>query len=67
MLYLCDLVFIFSLIFHNQSNNTFKTDTLAFTQFLEYLLLFLEGNVDELSEKVPDSKSSASGCCLTFA
>ena len=35
--------------------------------FLEYLLLFLNDNVDEESEQYSNSKSSTSGCCLAFA
>ena len=35
--------------------------------FVEYSLLFLDGNVDEECEKFSSSKSSALGCCLGFA
>ena len=35
--------------------------------FLEYLLLFLNDNVDEKGEWFSNSKNSASGCCLAFA
>ena len=39
---------------------------LSFLHFLEYLLLFLDDNVDEESEQVSNSKSSASGFCLVL-
>ena len=35
--------------------------------FLEYVLLFLDDNVGEEYEQIPNSKSSASGYCFTFA
>ena len=41
MLYICDIVFIFSLI---------KTDALVFVYFLECLPLFLDDSLDEESE-----------------
>ena len=41
-----------------------KTDTLV---FLEYVLLFLDDNMDEGCEYFSNSKRSASGCCLAFA
>ena len=51
MSYICDLFFIFSLIFsvinHIMSS---KQTHLFFVHFLEYLLLFLVDNVDEESE-----------------
>ena len=49
MLYMCDLFFIFSLIFI-VINNLIKTDALVFIYFLEYLLLFLEDSLDDKSE-----------------
>ena len=49
MLYMCDLLFIFSLIFI-VINNLIKTDALVFVYFLEYLLLFLEDSLDDKSE-----------------
>ena len=59
---LSDLLFIFSLIFivinHTTSS---KQAHLLFVRFLEYLLLFLDGYVDE------ESKNSVSGCFLAFA
>ena len=57
MSYLCDLLFTFSLIFINTNHSI----------SLEYLLLFLDDSVDEESELLSNSKSSASGCCLAFA
>ena len=36
---------------HNQSYNPIKTDTLVFTHFCEYLLLFLDDNLYEQSKK----------------
>ena len=51
MLYLCDLFFIFSLIFSVINHITsFKQTYLFFVHFLEYLLLFLDNNVSEESE-----------------
>ena len=48
MLYLCDLFFHFHLHFHyDQSYNFINTDTCSFGYFLEYILLFLDDNVDE--------------------
>ena len=49
MLYVCDLFFIFSLIFI-AINNLIKTDALGYVYFLEYLLLFLEDILDDKSE-----------------
>ena len=40
---------------------------LPFAQFLEYLPLFLDDNIDEESELFSKTKSSTSGCCLVFA
>ena len=54
--YLCDLFFIFSLIFTVINHITsLKQTHLFLVHFLEYLLLFLD-----------DNDSSASGCCLAF-
>ena len=39
---------------------------LFFEYFLEYLLLFLDDNLDKEWELFSNSKSSASGCCLAF-
>ena len=50
MLYLCDLFFIFSLIFIVINHITSFKQTYFFVHFLEHLLLFLDGNVDEESE-----------------
>ena len=46
---------------------SFKQTYLFYVHFLEYLLLFLEDNLDEEREQFLNSKSSASGCCLDFA
>ena len=68
MSYLCDLFFIFSLIFIAINHITsLKQTQLLFVPFLEYLLLFLDDKVDEESEKFSNSKSTASGSCLAFA
>ena len=40
---------------------------LLFLDFLEYLLLFLDDNLDKKGEKISNIKSSASGCCLALA
>ena len=61
-------------IFHFQPHfhchiTSFKQTHLFFVHFLEHLLLFLDDNVDEESEKFSDSKSSASellGISLIF-
>ena len=51
MSYLCDLFLISSLIFIFINHITsLKQTHLAFVQFLEYLLLFLDDNLDEESE-----------------
>ena len=51
MAYLCDLVFIFSLIFIAINHITvFKQTYLIFANLLEYLQLFLDDNVDEESK-----------------
>ena len=64
MSYLCDLLFIFSLIFIAINHITSSRQThLFFAHFLEYLLLFLDDNMSEESEKFSDKGSSASGCC----
>ena len=66
--YLCNLFFIFSLIFISINNiSPLKQTYLLFVYFLEYLLLFLDDNMDEESKHFSNSKSSPSGCCLTFA
>ena len=69
MLYLCDFFFYyFSLIFIAINHITsLKQTHLFFPDFLEYLLLLLDGNVDEESKLFSNSESSASGCCLAFA
>ena len=51
MLCLCDLFFIFSLIFIVTNHITLFIETyLFFVHFLEYLLLFSDDKVDEKSE-----------------
>ena len=52
MSYLCDLFFIFNLVFIVISHITsLKQEMhLVFVQFLEYHLLFLDDNVDEKGE-----------------
>ena len=48
---LCDLFFIFKIIFTVINHITsFKQTYLFFEHFLEYLLLFLDDNMDEQSE-----------------
>ena len=49
MFYMCDLFFIFSLIFI-VINNLIKTDALVFIYFLEYFQLFLEDSLDDKSQ-----------------
>ena len=71
-LYLCYLLFIFIFIFIiiNRYFYLFSlllicimnTNTLYFAYFLEYVLLFPDGEC----EQFPNSKSSVSGCCLVF-
>ena len=68
MLHLWHLFFIFSVIFIVINYITSLTQThLFFAHVSEYLLLFLDDNVDEESESFWNSRSSASGCCLAFA
>ena len=52
MSYLFDLFFIFSFIYFVINHNiaSFKQRYLVFIYFLEYLLLFLDDNVDEKRE-----------------
>ena len=67
MSYLNYLFFIFSLIFIVRYHITsFKQTYLFSVHFLEYLVLYLDDNVDRNSEKFSISRSSASGCCLGF-
>ena len=62
--YLYNLFSIFRLIFivinHLMS---LKQAHLFFVHILQYLLLFLNDNVDEESESVLNRERSASGCC----
>ena len=62
MPYICDLLFIFSLIFifFNQIGSL-KQMHLLFVHFLEYLLSFLDDNLDEEVKKFSNSESSAFG------
>ena len=53
-------IFHFQPHFHYNSHNLIKADALVFTQFLEYLKLVLDDNIDKESSK-------SSGCCLAFA
>ena len=64
MSHLCDLIFFFFSIFImiNCSYNLMNTDA-----FLEYVLLFLDDDVDEKYEYFSNSKSSSSECYLAFA
>ena len=51
MSHLCDLIFIYSLIFVDINHITsFKQTYLFFVHFLDYPLLVLDDNVDEESE-----------------
>ena len=69
MSYLYDLLFFFTFIIINHIISLKQTNrhTCFFAHFLEYALLFLDDNVDEESKYFLNSKSSASGCCLSFA
>ena len=60
-------IFHFHLHFlHNQSYNPIKTDTLVFTHFYEYFLLFLDNNLYEESKKNSDSKRLSVRVLLRF-
>ena len=66
--YLCDHFFFFIFIFIMINRIISKIQThLFFCLFLEYVLLFLDGNMNEECEYFSNSKSSASGFCLEFA
>ena len=67
ILYLCDLFFNFSLIFIAINHLTTFKQRYGIFVLLEYLLLFLDDNMDEESEQFSNSKSSASGRCLAFS
>ena len=55
--YLCDLFFFFSLIFIAINHVTsLKQKHLLFVYFLEYLVLFLDDNVDEETNKFETAK-----------
>ena len=67
MQYVCDLFFIFILsLFVINHITSSKQKYLFFLLFLEYLLLFLDDNVDNENEQLSNSKSSALACCLAF-
>ena len=62
MSYLCDLCFIFSLIFIIITYITlFKQAYLFFVHFLEYLRLFLDDNMNEESKKFLIAKVKPQG------
>ena len=61
---LCDLFFIFGLIFI--AINLIKSDALAFCTFFRISLSLLDDNVDKESKHLAKRASSAS-CCLAFA
>ena len=64
ILYLCDLIYIFSLIFIVANYiMLFNQTHVFFAHFLE-CLIFLDYNVNEKSEYFSNSESSASGCCF---
>ena len=62
MSHLNDLFFIFTLIFITIDHiNSLKQPPFFFAIFLEYLILVLDGNIDEESELFANSESSAPG------
>ena len=64
MSYLCELIFIFSFIFIVINHiSSFQQTYLFFVPFLEYLLSFLDDNVDERKQ----ANSSHSEYCLGLA
>ena len=66
--YICDLLLIFSLVFTVINHiMSLKQTHWVFLQVLEYLLLFLDDNVDEENESFSNSECSASEFCLAFA
>ena len=68
MSYLWILFFASFLIFVAINHITsFKQMHLFSRKFFEYLLLFLNDNVDEEHEWFSNNKNSTSGCCLAFA
>ena len=52
-------IFHFHLHFHRHTS--------SFAYFLEYVLLFLDENVNEKCQQFSNNKISVSGCCLVFA
>ena len=68
MSYLCEVFFIFSLIFIDINHITsFKQTYIFCVHFLDYRLLLLVDNVNNESEYFSNNKSSSSRCCLVFA
>ena len=69
MSYPCNLFFllIFIFIIIDRIISWIQTQLVFFAYFLEHIVLFLENNADEECEKISNSKSSASRCCLAFA
>ena len=65
----CDLFFIFSLIFIviNHITSFKQTYLFFFIHFFEHLQLVLDAAVDEESKEFSNSKISTSGWCLAFA
>ena len=66
MSYLCDLFFIFRLIFIAINHTNLNRLTCFFVHFLEALLLFLNDSVDEESQNFQMAKVQIL-CCLDFA
>ena len=68
MSYICDVFFFFILVFIAINYVTpLKQMYFFFLHFLEYLLLFLNDNMDQTSKQCLNSECSASGCCLAIA
>ena len=69
MSYPCNLFFllIFIFIIIDRIISWIQMQLFFFAYFLEHIVLFLENNADEEYEKISNSKSSASRCCLAFA
>ena len=63
-----DIFFIFSLIFIVINHVTSSKQTnLSFVHSLEYIVLFLDNNMDEVSKYFSNSERSPSGSWLAFA
>ena len=66
LLHICDLFFIFSLIFI-VSDNLIKTHALCFfVCVLEFFLLFLDESLVQKNKYFSKSKSSVSRCCFSL-